>query len=264
MYDSDGGIFVWRMQMNSRRELLLWMMMTLVVLWAVGFRNASAQQSAPVGKSAVRLPPDVHPETFSRMPQASKGEFTSEEDKQAYDQLIAVEPRFAKPSNGPMGGTGTRLHMPVVANAYRIALNSMREKSGLDQKYLEIAILVACRESNNEYEWVAYEDAAAKHNSTEIVEIIRNKRDVKGVGENEETLIRFGREMSVGPKVSSKTFADMERLFGRRGTLDLALLMGYYENNAFLFRVYDQRTDPNKKRPFPDVLAMEAKQAKNQ
>ena len=41
--------------------------------------------------------------------------------------------------------------------------------------------------------------------------------------------------------------------------LAIALMMGYYANNGFLFRAYDQRIDVGKKRPFPDVLATEAK-----
>ena len=72
-------------------------------------------------------------------------------------------------------------------------------------------------------------------------------------------LIQFGRELFRQPKVSSKTFADMERLFGRRGTLALTLVMAHYADNGMLYRVYDQRLAPGEKRPFPDVLAREAK-----
>ena len=39
----------------------------------------------------------------------------------------------------------------------------------------------------------------------------------------------------------------------------IALTMIYYEGNALLFRAYDQKIDADKKRPFPDVVAMDAK-----
>jgi hypothetical protein len=245
--------------MKTLTVSVLGTMMTLAFLAGFGFRGALAQQSSGGGQTTAKLPPDIRPETLTRMPQATRDEFTAEEDREAFDHLVAAEPRFAKPSKGAMGGTGTRLHIPVVADAYRIALNHLREKCGLDLKYQELAVLVASRESNNEYEWSAHEKLSAKVLPRDIVEIVRNKQDAKGLGEKEETIIRFGREMHRDIRVSSKTFADMERLFGRRGTLAIALIMGYYENNALLFRAYDQRLNPSDKRPFPDVVAMDVK-----
>ena len=211
-----------------------------------------ASHDAPPQASET-LPSDVHPNTLSRMPAVTPDDLTTPEDKQAYDHLVAAEPRFGKPSDGPLGGTGTRLHIPVVADAYRTALNNLREKNGVDEKYIELATMVACRESNNELEWLSHQGRATKLNSPEVIELIRNKQDPKSAGEKEKVIILFGREMTHDPKVSSKTFADMERLFGTRGTLAIALTMGYYENNASLFRAYDQHIAVGAKHPFPDV-----------
>jgi len=238
--------------------LSLTLFTTFILFMTTGSRTAMARQDSGA-KSMEKLPPDVHPETLSRMPQASKDELTTEEDKQAWDHLISVEPRFGKPTTGALGGTGTRLHIPVVADAYRTAWNNLRDQNGVDRKYMELATLVACRETNLELEWVAHEEPTAKLNSQAVVEIIRNREEPKGLEDKQIAVIKFGREMFRQPKVSSATFADMERLFGRRGTLAIALMMGYYANNGFLFRAYDQRIDVGKKRPFPDVLAMEAK-----
>lgn len=233
----------------------LLVLLTILML-SLGSRMTFAGQDSKSRQTMEKLPSDVHPETLSRMPQANKDEFTAEEDKQAYDHLISAEPRFGKPVTGPLGGTGTRLHMPVVADAYRTAWNNLREKGGVEQKYMELATLVACRETNLELEWIAHEDIGTKLNSREAIEIIRNKQEPKGLEEKQTAIIQFGREMFEQSKVSSNTFATMERLFGRRGTLAITLMMGYYANNAFLFRAYDQHIDPEKKRPFPDVLAM--------
>ena len=82
--------------------------------------------------------------------------------------------------------------------------------------------------------------------------------------EKDQVLIEYGREIFEQPKVSSKTFADMERLFGRRGTLAMTLIMAHYTDNSILYRAYDQQIAPVEfgagSRPFPDVLAREAKQ----
>jgi hypothetical protein len=238
--------------------------LTVMVLWVViafasvaGFHAVLAQQPAGNNQSAEALPPDVRPETLSRMPQAKREQFTSEEDKQAFDRLVAVEPQYAQPPDGPLGGTATRLHLPVVADAYRAALRNLRVQ--VEPRYGELAAMIASREVNGEEPWLSHEEASVKFSSREVVEIIRNKQDAKGLNEKDETIIRFGREMFREPKVSSKTFADMERLFGRRGTLAIALTMAHYETNALLYRVYDQRMPPGTKRPFPDVVAREAK-----
>jgi hypothetical protein len=239
---------------------LLCIMMLAVFLAGVNSRNVFARQTSGVMDNADKLPPDVHPDTRSRMNLASRDEFTSDEDKQAYDHLLTVEPRFKERGNRALGGTGTRLHIPVVADAYRTAWNNLRDKSGVDPKYMELAVLVACRETNAELEWVSHADTVAKLDSPDIVEIIRNNRDPKGLEEKQETIIRYGREMFRGPKVSSSTFAKMEKDFGQKGTLAMTLMMGYYAGNGFLFRAYDQHIDVGKQRPFPDVIAMGKKQ----
>jgi 4-carboxymuconolactone decarboxylase len=247
--------------MKPMNLVLVTLLLLSVVMFTSGERRVLARQDSGAVQMAGKLPPDIHPETLSRMPQAHRDEFTSDEDKQAYDHLISVESRFGKPSNGALGGTGTRLHLPVVADAYRTAWNNLRDKSGVEQKYMELATIVACRETNLDLEWVAHQDITAKLNSPEVVEIVRNKKDPKGLEEKQRIIIEFGREMFERPKVSSATFANMEKSFGQRGTLAIALMMGYYANNAFLFRAYDQRMDPGKENPFPDVKTTQERKA---
>jgi hypothetical protein len=246
--------------MKARTVVVLSMIMALPFEGTFDARKSLAQGPSPADQSVEKFPADINVESRSRMPRATRDEFTSEEDKQAYDHVVTLQPNFGKPPvNGKFGGTETRLHIPVVADAYRTALTHLWTEKELDQKYVDLAIMVAARETNGEPEWVDWEDRAVKLNSREAIEIIRNKQDTKGLGEKEQTLIEFGREIFRDPKVSSKTFADMERLFGRRGTLAIACIMGYYANNSLLFRVYDQHLAKGLKRPFPDVLAMEAK-----
>jgi hypothetical protein len=246
--------------MDTLRVVGLWMLMAFALLGGFGSRNSFARQTARLEQGAEKLPSDVHLETLSRMPQARRDQFTADDDKQAYDHLVEAEPRYAQPSNGALAATGTRLHIPVVADAYRTALQYLRSKSGVDPKYQELAVMVATREVDGEEPWTSHEEGAVKLNSRKIIEIIRNKQEAKGFGEKEDLIIQFGREMFRQSRVSSKTFADMERLFGRKGTLAIVLLMGHYAENALLYRAYDQHMDASLKRPFPDVLAKEAKE----
>jgi len=210
-----------------------------------GFSPRSAwSQTSPVA-GAEKLPPDVNPNSLSRMPRAKRSDFTAEDDLKAFDHIMGMEPRFSA-QTGAIGGTLTRIQLPTVAVMYRDLLAEMRAKSGIDPKYLELTIIVASRESRNATEWVGH----AKNVPPNIVEIVRDNKSVAGLDQKEAALIRFGREQARDPKVSSKTFADMERLFGRRGTLAITLINSYYSASAMLFRTYDQQLDPGVPYPF--------------
>lgn len=239
---------------------LLSVMMGAVFLTAFGSRGLSAQQSMGPAAADDSVPPDVHPDTRARMGLATRSELTSPEDLAAWDHLLAMEPGFAHRENRAMGGTSIRMHIPVVADAYRTAWNDLLHKNDVDPKYMDLAILVACRETSVELEWVAHEKEVAKLDSPEIVEMLRYNREPKGLDEKQDAIVHFGREMFRNTKVSSATFERMQKDFGPRQTLAITLMMGYYANNAFLFRAYDQRLDKGTPRPFPDIVAREKKE----
>jgi hypothetical protein len=246
--------------MKTFAGVVVWVMMTFVFLGGAGSCSAWAQQSAGGASSAEKLPPDIHPDTWSRMPRATRDDFATEEEKKAFDEVMKTYPQYSIP-NGAIGPTGTRVQNPELAQIYRGLFSALHEKCGLEPKYFELSALVATRESNNEHEWTDHEPAAAKLMSPQIIEAIRNKQDPpKGLEDKEEIIIRYGREMFRQPKVSSKTFADAEKLFGRKGTLGITLVMSYYGMNAYILHAYDQHVDTvRRKRPFPDLVAADAK-----
>jgi hypothetical protein len=217
-----------------------------------------SQQGAGESASAQKLPPDIFPESLSRMPRVKRDDFSTEEEKEAFDRVLASYPQF-KNSPSALGPTGTRMENPVLAEKYRDLFNTLHEKSGLEPKYFELAVLVATRETNNEHEWNDHEPVAAKLMPQRIIELVRNKQAATGLEDKQETIIRFGRELFRQPKLSSKTFADAEKLFGRRGTLGLTLTLSYYAMNATILRAYDQHIDiATHTRPFPDLVARDA------
>jgi hypothetical protein len=71
------------------------------------------------------------------------------------------------------------------------------------------------------------------------------------VPEQQEIVIRFGREMLRDPKVSAKTFADSERILGRKNTLAVAMLVTHYSASSVLLHAYDAHLRPDQKQPFP-------------
>jgi 4-carboxymuconolactone decarboxylase len=206
------------------------------------FRGALAQQSPAVMANG------LYPDSFTRVPLPKKEDLKTDEERQAFDKVAG--PNGIQP--GPVGANTLRLYFPIVADRYRDVVRYLRERSGLDPKLAELAILVATRESSGQYEWNAHEPSALKAGiSPQTVDIVRNKKDTKGVPGQEEIVIRFGREMLRDPKVSAKTFADAERILGRKNTLAVAMLVTHYSASSVLLHTYDAHLRPDQKQPFP-------------
>lgn len=263
--------------MQKKWLLLVTLLLIVGTAFTGGYwtRSAVAQEKLSSAPKAESLPPDILPETLARIGWATRDEFTTPEDLAAYDHAVSLMPQLAKHSYaGPtktctetvtcIDGNGIRLHIPVVHTAYRDIIQNLNQKNGLDAvvngRYTQLATLVSCRENDVEPDWLAHEKNSMKVLPREIVEIVRNNKDTTGLEEKDAVLIRFGRELFRQSKVSSKTFADMQRLFGTRGTLAVTLIMAHYDDNAILYRVYDQRMGSEDPRPFPDIVAKEAKQ----
>jgi 4-carboxymuconolactone decarboxylase len=228
--------------MNAFIMVVFWTMMAFAFLGGIGSRNVLAQQSSGAGQNAEKLPPDIHPETLSRMPRPKREDFTTEDDRKAFDRVYSLSPKQSV--SKWLGPTGTRLQIPELAEIYNEQIKMLHKKSGLEPKYAELTILIGAREVDDKSAFLAHKiDALEQHVSPKAVEVVRTNQDTKGLDEKEAVIIQFGRELFRQPKVSSKTFAAAERNFGRKGTLGMTLFLCYYESNGLLMRAYDQRMD---------------------
>ncbi len=234
--------------MISLRSWSAWMAMAVVILMGVGSRSAVAQTGAGAGQSARKLPADVLPESLSRLPWATRDDMITEEEKQAFDKAQGNQ----RPPS--IGTGGMRAYFPLYGQKYIEAHQLLDKEAGLGQREVQLAILVAAREMVDQREWFIHERAALQAGaSPEIIDLIRTQKATTGLPVKDEVLVRFSREMLRGPntKVSSQTFADMERAFGRRGTVALAIQVSRYAANAILNRAYDMQLTPDQTAPFP-------------
>jgi hypothetical protein len=196
---------------------------------------------AQAGES--KLPPDVRSDTLSRMPRTRRADLTTDEARNAFDSVIAFQPKQL--TERWLGPTGTRLLIPEYAAIYNKQDGMLlRNKELLDQKTVELTIAVATRETNNREEWINHHPSAVREVGPEVVEIIRKNEPLKGVDEREAVVIQYGRELFRDPKVSSKAFSKLEGSYGKKSALAIALVMGYYDSNALLMKAYDQHMDP--------------------
>jgi 4-carboxymuconolactone decarboxylase len=198
------------------------------------------------------LPRDVHPASLSRLPLLERGEL-DEEGRTHYDAVVSPESRTLVGLRGP---SGIWLHSPKLAGFLRAANQYLRFETALDRRLTELAILVTARELDNQFEWTAHEPAAlAEGLDSTIVEVVKRRRPVgrlgKRIGKHEAVIIAFGRELFRKKKLSSATFARAVDLFGRRGVLELAALMGNYAMTAVILDTVDQQLQPGQKPLLP-------------
>ena len=111
---------------------------------------------------------------------------------------------------------------------------------------------MTARECDSQFEWAAHEAEAKKEGvPPAAIEIVRQRRDIAGLDDEDAAIIALGREMLGERRVSSATFARCLALFGRQKLIDLVALMGNYASTAALLCAFDMRLDPGQEPPLP-------------
>jgi len=210
-------------------------------------RRIYAQNSAKSAAAADSLPKDVYPDSRSRLPLVKREKLDADGQK-AYDDAAGDKRSIV----GLQGPGGIRLHSPKLANASRPANQYLRFGTKLDRRLSELAILVTAREMNHQFEWTAHEPEARKVGLEQnIIDIVKYRKPVTGVGEKETAIIQLGREVFQKHAVSSDTFARALKLFGDQTLVDLVSLMGNYAGTSVLLNAFDQHLLPGQKPLLP-------------
>ena len=194
------------------------------------------------------LPDDVHPESLSRLPLVAR-EDMDERGQRLYDAVVSPQSRTLVGLQGP---SGIWLHSPRLGEHMRAANQYLRFETKLEPRLRELAILVTAREIDSQFEWTAHEPAALKEGlAPEIIDLVKHRKPIAGLGEDEALIVSFGRELFREKKVRAQTFARAETVFGRQGVVDLAALMANYAMTAVMFNAVDQQLRPSQQRLLP-------------
>ena len=168
------------------------------------------------------FPTDVHPETGNRFP--------------------AIRPNLTPDGFGP---GAIRQYSPPVAQSMTEINDYLRRKSGLDNRLVELAILVTAREMDCVYVWTAHEPAAQKAGlQQDVIDIVKFRRPLTTLAEKDAIIVQLGREALSNHKVSSDTFARAQKLFGNQQLVNIVALMGDYAATTLLLNVADQHVRP--------------------
>ena len=176
-----------------------------------------------------QFPKDVYPETGNRFP--------------------AVRAGLTPDAFGP---GAIRQYSPPVAESMTAVNDYLRRKSGLDNRLVELAILVTAREMDCVYVWTAHEPPAQKAGlQQDIIDVVKYRRPLTKLAEKDAVIVQLGREAFGKHKVSSDTFARAEKQFGKQGLVNIVALMGDYAATTLLLNVADQHVRPKDKPLLP-------------
>ena len=188
-----------------------------------------------------KLPADLDPQSRARLPYLKKSDMDAKSQK-AFDTL----PGAGKDGilRGPLAFAA---YNPAVAQALHDLHDAAVPGGTLDPHTRELAILVACRETNYNLEWNAHEALGLKAGlDAKLIDVVRYNRPLAGLDEKDATVIRFGRQIFHDKKVDSATFAKAVGLWGKRGTMDMAAVMNTYAVSGYFAIAVDEHSPEGK------------------
>lgn len=186
---------------------------------------------------AQSLPPDLDPDSLARLPYIER-----QDAAEGSQRLFDI---FVRDSNSPTdkltGPLAFAAYNPAVANALLDLHDGAVVEGTLDAHVRELAILVACRETNYDLEWNAHLNAALMAGVAQsVVDIVRDNRAAAGLSDADAAVITFGRELLRDKEMSAATFAKAKELFGERGAMDLVAVMMTYAVSGFYAIAVDE------------------------
>lgn len=201
-------------------------------------QESSSPSKVTAEEYAASLPKDVYPDSRSRVP-LIKREALDEQGKKVYDFHIS---QGTSSLAGLAGPGGIRLHV----------LPADRKGAGLGGRLQELARLVVAREMDQVFEWTVHEPKALKMGlEPAIIDVVRYRKPLTGVGEKEAAIIQLGREVFQNHKVSPETFAKANKLLGASNLVVLCDLMGSNTTTAILLHTVDAHLPYDQKALLP-------------
>ncbi len=186
-----------------------------------------------------KLPADLDPQSRARLPYLKKSEMDAKGQK-----LAETFPSKDGTLSGPLAFAA---YNSGVAQALLDLHNAAVTGGTLDPHTRELAILVACRETNYNLEWNGHEASGLKAGiDAKVIDVVRNNRALTGLDEKDAAVIRFGRQMFRDRKVDSATFAKAVELWGKRGTMDMVAAMNTYAVSGYFAIAVDEHSAEGK------------------
>jgi 4-carboxymuconolactone decarboxylase len=188
-----------------------------------------------------QLAADLDPQSRARLPYLKKSDMDAKGQK-----IFETLPGAGKDDilRGPLAFAG---YNPAVAQVLHDLHDAAVTGGTLDPHTRELAILVACRETNYNLEWNGHAASALKAGmDAKLIDFVRYNRPLAGLNEKDTTVIRFGRQMFHDKKVDSATFAKAVEFWGKPGTMDIVSVMATYAVSGYFAIAVDEHSPEGK------------------
>ncbi len=187
--------------------------------------------------TAQSLPADLDAQSLARLPYIER-QNTDDSSKRLFEIFVRDSNTPTDQLTGPLAFAA---YNPAVATALLDLHDGAVGKSSLDAHVRELAILVACRETNYDLEWNGHLAAALKAGvEQKVADAVRDNGGLTGMSDADAAVISFGRELLRERKMSPATFAKAKALYGDKGTMDLVAVMMTYAVSGFYAIAVDQ------------------------
>lgn len=102
------------------------------------------------------------------------------------------------------------------------------------------------RTDNCQKEWTAHEPRALKAGlALATIEIVKWRKPLEGVPEQEAAIIAFGRELFRDKRVGASTYAHALQVLGQRSLVHMIALLSNYTMTSVIFAALDQQVAPD-------------------
>jgi 4-carboxymuconolactone decarboxylase len=212
------------------------------VLRAAAVLLATSTAFTAAAQSGAKLPADLDAKSLARVPYVTRQDLG-----EAGQRLADIFAKNGKPSDPITGPLAFAAYNVPVANALLDLHDGAVGKGSLNPHVRELAIMVACRETNYNLEWNGHEQAALKAGvDAKVLDVVKNGGALAGLDDADAAVIQFGRELIGTRRMSSATFAKAEQLYGKKGALDLVAVMSTYAVSGFYAIAVDEHPPAGK------------------
>lgn len=178
----------------------------------------------------------LDPDSGARLPYLTRADLGTEGQR-----LADIFARDGKPSDPIRGPLAFASYNVPVAKALLDLHDAAVGQGTLDAHARELAIMVACRETNYTLEWNGHERAALNAGVTaDTLAVVRDDESVDDLAPNDAAIVRFGRELLRERRVRPETFAAAVEHFGEHGAMDLVAVMSTYAVSGFYAIAVDE------------------------
>ncbi len=192
------------------------------------------------------LPRDVYEDSYYRFPLLARQELAPRA-REIFDRVVGAD-RATTP-RGPVGMTflSAELVEPV-----QDINNALRVNGVVGTRLAEIVIAATGREMNSQYQWTVHgAGAAAAGAGQDVLDAIRDDGPVAGLDDKDAVAITIARELFREEAVRPETFAKAVELFGVRGTVEIAALIGDYLMMTTVYNALGMRLRPDQAATLP-------------